>query len=338
MSLDAFFSKQAAGDAWEAWAMESDNEKKPLVVIVGPTAVGKSKVAVDLALRLDGEVVTADSMQVYRGLDIGTDKPAPEDRKGVPHHLIDLLDPDQRFNVAEYRKLAHEAIAGIHARGRLPILAGGSGLYVKAVLDEFLFPDEGADLALRAELERLARTLGPEALHRRLAEIDPPTARRLHPNDVRRVVRAIEVYETTGRPLSEHLASARAPSPRYRVAMVGLTRPRDILYRRIEERVDRQIAMGLVDEVRNLMERYGEPPIARQALGYKEIAAYLRGECSLERAIEILKRNTRRFAKRQYTWFRKDSRIRWFDLEELGTHERALDAIEAYVRAELGLR
>jgi len=314
-----------------------ESPKKPLAVIVGPTAVGKSKIAIELALRLDGEVVTADSMQVYRGLDIGTDKPALGDRKGVPHHLVDVLDPDQRFNVAEYRKLAHDAIAMIHARGRLPILSGGTGLYVKAVLDEFLFPDEGADYDLRTRLEEEARLLGPQALHRRLAQIDPPTARRLHPNDVRRVIRAIEVYETTGRPLSEHLAEARAPSPRYRVAIVGLTRPRDVLYRRIEERVDRQIQEGLVDEVKRLMERYGELPVARQALGYKEITAYLRGECSLERAIEILKRDTRRFAKRQFTWFRKDQRIRWFDLEELGTIGRAVDAIECYIRAELGL-
>jgi len=313
------------------------NQPKPLVVIVGPTAVGKSKIAIGLALRLDGEVVTADSMQVYRGLDIGTDKPPASERQGVPHHLVDVLDPDQRFNVAEYRDLAHQVIAEIHARGRLPILSGGTGLYVKAVLDEFLFPDEGADYELRTRLEKEAELHGREALHRRLAEIDPPTARRLHPNDVRRVIRALEVYETTGRALSEHLASATAPAPRYRAVMIGLTRPRDVLYRRIEARVDRQIQSGLVDEVRRLMERYGELPVARQALGYKEITAYLTGQCSLERAVEILKRDTRRFAKRQFTWFRKDHRIRWFDLEELGTHERALDAIEGHIRAELHL-
>ncbi len=316
---------------------EREQEKPPLAVIVGPTAVGKSEIAVDLALRMDGEVVTADSMQVYRGLDIGTDKPTPAQRRGVPHHLVDVVDPDQRFNVAEYRKLAHEAIAGIHRRGRLPILAGGTGLYVKAVLDEFLFPDEGADYELRARLEREARLLGPGALHRRLQEIDPATAARLHPNDIRRVIRAIEVYETTGRPLSEHLATARAAEPRYRVAMVGLTRPREVLYRRIEERVDRQIQNGLVDEVKRLMERYGPLPVARQALGYKEIAAYLKGECSLERAIEILKRDTRRFAKRQFTWFRRDERIRWFDLEAFPSHEAAVQAIEAHLRAELRL-
>lgn len=316
--------------------MDEREKKGPLVVLVGPTAVGKSKVAIGLARRLDGEVVTADSMQVYIGLDIGTDKPAPEERQGVPHHLIDLVLPDQRFNVAQYRDLAHATIADIHRRGKLPILSGGTGLYVKAVLDEFLFPDEGADYALRKELEEKARQLGPQWLHQRLAQIDPPTASRLHPNDVRRVIRAIEVYETTGRPLSEHLRTAKAQEPRYRTVMIGLTRPRPVLYRRIEERVDRQIRDGLVDEVRRLMETYEDLPVARQALGYKEIHSYLRGKCSLEEAIRILKRDTRHYAKRQFTWFRRDPRIVWFDLEELSPIEKALDTLEGFVRSELG--
>lgn len=315
--------------------MDGQDDRGALVVLVGPTAVGKSKVAIGLAQRLDGEVVTADSMQVYKGLDIGTDKPTLAERQGVPHHLIDILSPDERFNVAQYRIKAHEVIAEIHQRGKLPILSGGTGLYVKAVLDEFLFPDEGADLALRHELEQEALTHGPHRLHRRLAEIDPPTARRLHPNDVRRVIRAIEVYETTGRPLSEHLVNAASEKPRYRTVMIGLTRPRPVLYRRIEERVDRQIRRGLVDEVRGLMEKYEDLPVARQALGYKEISAYLSGEVTLERAIEILKRDTRRYAKRQFTWFRRDPRIVWFDLEELSPLEKALDTLEGFIRRKL---
>lgn len=318
-------------------SVDGTRKKQPLVVLVGPTAVGKSKIAIGLAKRLDGEVVTADSMQVYIGLDIGTDKPPVDQRQGVPHHLIDVVRPDQRFNVAQYRDLAHETIADIHRRGKLPLLSGGTGLYVKAVLDEFLFPDEGADFDLRQELEEKARELGPEWLHRRLAEIDPPTARRLHPNDVRRVIRAIEVYETTGRPLSEHLVTAKAQEPRYRTVMIGLTRPRPVLYRRIEERVDRQIRDGLVDEVRALMAAYRDLPVARQALGYKEIVSYLQGERTLEEAIALLKRDTRRYAKRQFTWFRRDNRIVWFDLEELSPTEKALDTLEGFIRSKLDL-
>lgn len=314
---------------------DADKKKDPLVVLVGPTAVGKSKIAIALARRLGAEIVTADSMQVYQGLDIGTDKPTVAERQGVPHHLIDVVEPNERFNVAQYRRLAHETIQAIHGRGNLPILSGGTGLYVKAVLDEFLFPDEGADYALREALRKEAEARGPQWLHQRLAQIDPPTARRLHPNDVRRVIRAIEVYETTGRPLSEHLRTARHSQPPYYTVSIGLTRPRPVLYRRIEERVDRQIERGLVEEVRGLMEKYGDLPVARQALGYKEIAAYLRGEVTLERAIELLKRDTRRYAKRQFTWFRRDPRIVWFDLEELAPFERAVDTLERFIRERL---
>lgn len=316
--------------------MRLEREKPPLLVVVGPTAVGKSELAVELALRVRGEVVTADSMQVYRGLDIAAAKPTLQERKGVPHHLIDVCDPDERFNVAEYRRLAHEAIATVHRRGNLPILAGGTGLYVKAVLDEFLFPDEGADYELRRRLEAQAREEGPRALHRRLAEVDPESAARLHPNDVRRVVRALEVYYTTGRPLSEHLKEARASEPAYEVAMFGLTRPREVLYRRINERVDAQIRQGLIEEVRRLAERYGELPVARQALGCKEILAYLKGELTLEEAVERIKRDTRRFAKRQYTWFRKQPRIRWIDLEELGSPAAAARLIAEEIKGSLG--
>ena len=312
-------------------------EKRPLVVIVGPTAVGKTEFSILLALRVNGEVVTADSMQVYRGLDIAAAKPTKEQMRGVVHHLIDVRDPDEEFNVAEYRLLAQRAIASIHEKGRLPVLSGGTGLYVKAVLDEFLFPDEGADPALRAELEREAARTGPAALHDRLKAVDPASAARIHPHDVRRVVRALEVYVRTGVPLSEHLKVKAAPAPPYETLMFGLTRPRDELYRRIEERVDDQIRMGLIEEVKGILARYGEPKVARQALGFKEIASYLKGECTLEEAVYLLKRDTRRFAKRQYTWFRKDPRIKWIRLDEFGSLEEAVDLVEAEVRAKFGL-
>lgn len=313
--------------------MEYSSQKNqgPLVVIVGPTAVGKSEIAIELALVLDGEVVTADSMQVYRGLDIGTAKPSLEERRGIPHHLIDICEPNERFNVARYRDLAHETIADIHRRGKMPILAGGTGLYVKAVLDDFLFPDQGADYELRQSLERMAEEKGPIVLHQRLEAIDPPTAARLHPNDIRRVIRAIEVYETTNKPLSEHLKDAATKKPRYETVMVGLTRPRESLYRRIEKRVDQQIEDGLIDEVKGLLNRYGDLPVAQQALGYKEIAAYLKGECTLDEAIATLKRDTRHFAKRQFTWFKRDKRIAWIDLEELQGVDQAIAAIQQII-------
>lgn len=309
--------------------------RKPIAVVVGPTAVGKTALAVELALALDGEIVTADSMQVYRGMDIGTAKPTLAERRGVPHHLIDVCDPDRTFNVAEYQTLAHQAIEEIHARHRLPIVAGGSGLYVKAVLDEFLFPDEGADPTLRQELEAFAEKHGKEALHRRLASVDPEAAGRIHPNDVRRVVRALEVYLRTGRPFSEHVRTVKEAPGRYRAVQIGLTRPRSVLYERIDARVDAQIEAGLIDEVRTLMARYPAMPVARQALGYKEMMAYLEGKMSLEDAIDLLKRDTRRFAKRQFTWFRRDPRIQWFDLEEL---EKATDLEGAAARIGTWIR
>lgn len=313
----------------------SQPSRKPLVVIVGPTAVGKTQVAIGLALRLHGEVVTADSMQVYRGLDIATDKPTSEQMQGVPHHMIDVVAPDEPFNAVKYRDMARAVIEEIHRRGRLPILSGGTGLYVKAVLDDFLFPEDRRDPALRAQLEHEAATLGAAHLHQRLQRVDPASAQRLHPNDVRRVIRALEVFASTGRPLSEQLPKLSGREERYRTVMIGLTRPRPVLYRRIEARVDRQIERGLVDEARRLMAQYPHLPSAGQSLGVKEIIKAIRGEISLDEAIALLKRNTRRYAKRQFTWFRKDERIEWFDLEALSPIERALDAIEEHIALRL---
>lgn len=313
----------------------TQSSKPPVVVVVGPTAVGKSSLSVELAHALDGEIVTADSMQVYRGMDIGTAKPTPQERKGIPHHLIDVCDPDRHFNVAEYRDLAHNVIADIHRREKLPIVSGGTGLYVKAVLDEFLFPDEGADYTLRQELEAYAKEQGQAALHERLAAVDPPSARRIHPHDVRRVVRALEVYLQTGRPLSAHLRDVQNSPGRYNAIQIGLTRPRDILYERINLRVDRQIEDGLVDEVRTLMAMYPSMPVARQALGYKEIIEYLEGRTTLEEAISLLKRDTRRFAKRQFTWFNRDLRIHWIDLEKTTGSDEPVAHMRLYIQEKL---
>lgn len=299
--------------------------KPPLLVIVGPTAVGKTAFCIDLAERLPAEIVTADSMQVYRGMDIGTAKPTEEERRGVPHHGIDLVEPDEQCNVADYRRHALKAIAAIHERGKLPILSGGTGLYVRAVVDEFLFPERGADWDFRRRLEEEAQRIGRPALHARLQAVDPETAARLHPNDLRRVVRALEVYERTGRPLSEHLREARGKGSRFDLLMFGLTRPREELYARINDRVHEQIRSGLVEEVAAMLERgLDEDDVSMKGLGYKEIIGYLKGRYGLDEAITLLQRDTRHYARRQLTWFRADKRIQWLDMSEFISMESAV--------------
>lgn len=317
---------------------------EPLLVVVGPTAVGKTAVLMELAPRLDAEVVSADSMQVYRGLDIGTAKPSPEERRRVPHHLIDVAEPGERFTVARYQKLAREAIADIHRRGKLPILSGGTGLYVQAVLEPLLFPDAGEDLELRARLAREAEEQGPGVLHRRLSQVDPETAARLAPADLRRVVRALEVYERTGKPISQLQREAReaGEAPPYRPLKIGLIRPRPILYARIEARVDEQVREGLLDEARRVFAlvraggagQAGEKT-ALQALAYKELFPYLEGRESLEQAVARLKTAVRRYAKRQLTWFRRDPEIVWVDLETYADPAVAAAALETLVRDRL---
>ncbi|MFD1954797.1 tRNA (adenosine(37)-N6)-dimethylallyltransferase MiaA [Paenibacillus thailandensis] len=287
--------------------------KPPLLVLVGPTAVGKTKLSIELAKAWNAEIISGDSMQVYRGMDIGTAKITPEEQQGIPHHLIDICDPDTPFSVADFQERCNEAIAGIHARGKLPFIVGGTGLYVESVCYGYEFADYGSDEAFREEQHRYAEQYGAEALHRRLAEVDPASAEKLHPNDRRRIIRALEVYHLTGETLSSQTAKQRKVSP-YELCIIGLTMEREELYRRIERRVDLMMEQGLVDEVRRLING-GTPPhaVAMQGLGYKEIASYLRGECTLEAAVELLKRDTRRFAKRQLSWFRHMSDIHWID-------------------------
>ncbi|MEW6726954.1 tRNA (adenosine(37)-N6)-dimethylallyltransferase MiaA [Desulforudis sp. 1088] len=293
-------------------------EKPALLVITGPTATGKTSAGIEAALRLNGEIVSADSMMVYRGMDVGTAKPTAAEMKGVPHHLIDVVDPDEDFSVACYQELAEKHIQEISARGKLPILVGGTGLYVRAVLDHYHFV-VGPDRALRRELQDAARARGVAWLHGQLAGVDPVSAQRLHPNNVRRVIRALEVYYRTGRPLSSFQDRDHKTDPKYRTLVFGLICDRDEMYRRIEKRVDEMLAAGLVEEVRRLINRGYERNLpSMKGLGYKEIAAYLAGETGLDEAVETLKRNTRRFAKRQLTWFRRDERIIWLDVVAAG--------------------
>lgn len=303
------------------------NEQPLLVVITGPTAVGKTGVGIEVALALNGEVVSADSMMVYRGMDIGTAKPTFSEMRGVPHHLIDVVNPDEEFNVARYQELATAAIENIRNRRRVPLLVGGTGLYIRAVTDHYRFPVR-CDPRLRQRLQQEAQLYGSGQLHHRLAAVDPVTAARLHPNDQRRIIRALEVYYQTGETFSRFQPSAGRRESKYRLVMFGLSMGRIRLYQRIEERVDELIRAGLVEEVRSLLDRgYGPELVAMKGLGYKEIVAYLRGETTRDEMINILKRNTRRFAKRQFTWFRRDDRIRWLDMEKSGKREGAVQEI-----------
>jgi len=299
-----------------------------LAVIAGPTAVGKTTVSIRLAQKLDAEIISADSAQVYRYMDIGTAKPSMKERAGVKHHLIDVVDPAEEFTVADYQQLAEDAIQSIKARGKLPLMVGGTGLYIKAVIDGFLFPDEGADWQLREELLHQAREHGNQYLHDKLRRVDPPAAGRIHPNDVKRVIRALEVYRRTGKPITWHQQKAAQMPPRYDAVMIGLKMGRSRLYARINDRVDRMLKQGLIDEVCTLLNRgYDDSLISMQALGYKEIIGYLQGKYDLEKAIRLLKRDTRRFAKRQLTWFCRDKRIHWLDWDDYPCTELMVEKI-----------
>ena len=282
-----------------------------LVVIAGPTATGKSALAVAVAEALDGEVVSADSMLVYRGMNIGTAKPTPAERRGVPHHMIDLVEPDEEYSVAVYQKQAREWVGRILAKGKTPILAGGTGLYLRAVIDDYDFTAVASEPRLRAALLEEAARDGSAALHRKLAGFDQRAAARLHPNDARRITRALEVYYLTGKPISDAWRLEEKKTL-YDLVFLGLHLDRPELYQRIEKRVDAMLAAGLVEEVRGLRDRgYGAELTSMQGLGYKEILAYLAGTSTKDEAVTLLKRNTRRFAKRQLTWFRRDPRIKW---------------------------
>lgn len=292
--------------------VEPQIERSPLIVIVGPTAVGKTQLAVRLGAELGGEIVSADSRQIYRGLDIGTAKPTARQQQRVPHHLIDIIDPDEKFTLALYQEMACAAIDDILAGGKVPLLVGGAGLYVRAVVENWEVPRVAPDERLRAELYRQAEEEGAESLHARLREVDPLAAERIEAHNVRRVVRALEVYLVSGTPISR--LRGKRPSP-YRSLQIGLTMKRAELYRRIDRRVDDMIEAGLVEEVRSLVERGYSPDLpAMSGLGYGQIGRYLRGEISLEETIGRIKYDTHRFVRHQYNWFRlNDERIHWFD-------------------------
>lgn len=308
--------------------MTTPDPRPPLLVLIGPTAVGKTALSLDIAKRFRCEIISGDSMQVYRRMDIGTAKLPPEERAGIPHHLIDIREPDEPFSVADFQRLCAERIRDIWQRRRLPFIVGGTGLYIESVCYGYQFHQQSADPAFRERMKAISRARGPQALHERLSKIDPAAAARIHPNDERRIIRALELYETTGRPMSEVQRQTRAEpkiSP-YRLCLIGLTMERETLYRRIDERVDLMLRQGLVEEVSRLL-REGVPrdAVSMQGLGYKEIAAFLAGETDLDTAVETLKRNTRRFAKRQLSWFRRMPDVHWI---EIGPQAKKSDLFE----------
>lgn len=295
-----------------------------LVGIVGPTATGKTAVGIELAKMLDGEIISADSMAVYKSMDIGTAKPTPREQAQVPFHLINVVCPDEEFSVAEFKRLAEETIEDILRRGKRPILVGGTGLYMRALTGGLNIPAVPPDWELRERLNTEAAEFGGERLLERLREVDPVTAARLHPKDIKRIIRALEVHAHTGLPISHFHAVAGREAAKYDVRLFGLTMSRPTLYKRIDDRVDELIRSGLVDEVRGLLAKsYTLDMTSMRGLGYKEIVGYLLGNYDLETAVSILKRDTRRFAKRQYTWFRADASICWIDVEHLGVRETA---------------
>jgi tRNA dimethylallyltransferase len=301
----------------------------PLLALVGPTASGKTEAGISVCEAVGAEIVSVDSTTIYRGMDVGSAKPSPEQRSRVAHHLVDVADPDESFTVARYQDLAREAIDDITRRGRRVLLVGGSGLYFRAIVDDLAFPP--TDPSLRAELEHEAAAAGAERLYRRLQALDPIAAGRIEPDNVRRTIRALEVAGVTGRPFSEFAADwQRYPVDRVRAA--GIELPREVLARRIEERVRAQLAAGFVDEVRDLLDRgIDRSSTSRQAIGYAEVSRFLAGASSLDEAAALIVKRTKALARRQMAWFRRDPRLRWFTGGDDGAAD-VLDDVVGYLR------
>jgi tRNA dimethylallyltransferase len=315
----------------------TNNELKPLVILVGPTAVGKTAASIGLAKALNGEIISGDSMQIFKGLDIGTAKITKEEMQGVPHHLIDIKEPWETFSAAEFKRLADEAIADIHDRGKLPIIVGGTGFYINSVLYEYHFGEADTDEAYRAELEQYAEAHGNEALWNILQEKDPDSAAKLHSNDTKRVIRALEVLHVTGIPASERQSTVDKQTMRYNAVYIALNMPREVLYDRINRRVDIMIQDGLEAEVRNaLANGVAQDALSMTSIGYRQMIEYFNEEISFDRAVELIKRDTRHFAKRQLTWFRHDPNIQWVD--KWGKTDEQVEAeLLAIVHDKLGL-
>lgn len=309
--------------------------KQPLIILTGPTAVGKTELSIALAKAVNGEIISADSMQVYKYMDIGTAKIKPEEMQGIPHYLVDELSPEEDFNVVRFSQLAKYHIDQIYARGKIPILVGGTGFYIQAVLYDIDFTENEEDKSFRTELESFVKEQGELALHERLKQVDPASAEKIHPNNIKRVIRALEYYQQTGEPISAHNEKERQKTSPYNAAYFVLTNDRTLLYDRINKRVDKMLENGLVKEVKGLLDMgYKKEMISMQGLGYKEIIDYLEGRSTLEEAIYILKRDTRHFAKRQLTWFKREKEVIWLDKSKYTSEEELLGAILRHLKIQ----
>jgi len=287
--------------------------------MIGPTAVGKTEIAIEVAKKIDAEVISADSMQIYRYMDIGTAKPTLEERKGIIHHMIDIINPDEEFSAADFQARAKEYIDDIYSRHKIPLLTGGTGFYINSICYNYTFSNAQKDDSFRKLLQKQARQYGNQYLYRKLQKLDPIAAQKIHPNNLRRVIRAIEVCIKTGKPFSYYEEKTKKQESQFDLLMYGLTRPRDELYRRIDERVNNMINAGLVEEVQKLLRMgYTKELNSMQGLGYRQIIDYLYGKTTLSEAIYLISRDTRHYAKRQYTWFLRDKNIVWLDVSKEG--------------------
>lgn len=308
--------------------------KKPLIILTGPTAVGKTKASIGLAKAINGEIISADSMQVYKYMDIGSAKIRPEEMDGVKHYLVDVLEPEEEFHVVKFQQMAKEALNEIYAKGKIPIVVGGTGFYIQALLYDIDFTESNEDLSYRQELEELANIHGVEYVHAMLREVDPVSAESIHANNLKRVIRALEFYKQTGEKISDHNEKERAKESPYDFCYFVLNDDRERLYNRIDLRIDQMLEEGLVSEVTALKNKgYTKDMVSMQGLGYKEILDYLNEECTLEEAVYILKRDTRHFAKRQLTWFRRERDVIWINKQDYNHDEniilqKIIDTIE----------
>lgn len=308
-----------------------------IIVLVGPTAVGKTYISVELAKKLNTEIVSADSMQIYKGMDIGTAKITKEEMQGIRHHMIDIIEPDKIYSVSDFKHDSEKIIDRIISENKIPIIAGGSGLYVNSLIYDLDFGKAKSDSSVRDYYTSLYKEHGEDYLYDRLKEVDPESAEKIHKNNVKRVMRALEVYHITGRKFSETNMSVRKGSSKYNCILIGIRSDRKVLYQRINERVDKMMEKGLAEEVRALMSKgYGKELVSMQGIGYKEIIEYLEGSTGLCEAVEILKRNTRRFAKRQFTWFLRDDNVKWFDVPSAEEIDIVVENIYNYVKYQGG--
>lgn len=307
---------------------------KQVIVIVGPTASGKTKLSIELAKRLDGEIISADSMQVYKYMDIGTAKPKADEMQGIKHYLVDEILPNQEFNVVRFKELAEKYLEEIIEKDKQPVIAGGTGLYISSLVNNINFSETECDWELRKQLSSEAEQKGPGYIYEKLKQVDPQAAEAIHPNNVKRVIRALEVFLQTQKPISYHNEKSREIPPKYKYIMLGLTMERDKLYDRINKRVDMMLENGLVNEVRRLVDLgFSDSITSMQGIGYKEILYYLRNEISLEEATELIKQDSRRYAKRQLTWFRRINEIKWFSIDNSGNTNTIIEDAIAHIRS-----